>query len=559
MPELTLPTNQPASNPPISPSPPTLTPSINPKPSPPVNLSIEPNPTASTESPRRSGKKRWLLVGLLVLIIIAIGVGIYLKYISSNKTADAKKDIPLVNFGISSGDGEVPNYPITYLADDADVYIASQMYEGLTGFSNQTQVVPLLATSWSNPNDTTWIFNLRHNVKFHTGRTMTATDVKFSLNYAMSHENDDNGNSVFLELSDISKVNVLNPYKVEIITSSPDAVLLSQLGAIGIVDSHAKVGSYDAGTGPYIVKPGTTPTSTSIDLEAVNNYWGGHVYTREVDIRFYGNDNKMASDVNSGKLDMAGPLTNGQLAIIKSYHPLHVLDQGLEYIGVNTERTGSPLQSVAARQALAYALNIPAVLKAGGLIGQQVSQIVPRVLPGYNPNITNTPYDPAKAKQLLAGVSNLNESLTFAYTSDNAGVAAEIIKELEAVGFHIQPMLVDNLGDLADNADGGQYDLFLLGDSSSTIDGLDLLTDLLEDVQYYDNTQIDNLVNQTENTLSSATRIADMQQIATIVANDKPIIPLYVETEVWAYTKPYIFTQDQPDVATDIYLWKMHE
>ena len=43
------------------------------------------------------------------------------------------------------------------------------------------EYAPVLATSWSsNANKTVWTFHLRHGVKFHSGREMTATDVKYS-------------------------------------------------------------------------------------------------------------------------------------------------------------------------------------------------------------------------------------------------------------------------------------------------------------------------------------------------------------------------------------------
>jgi peptide/nickel transport system substrate-binding protein len=434
------------------------------------------------------------------------------------------------------------------------------MFEGLVGYKDQTKVVPLLATSWSTPDDNTWVFNLRHNVKFNTGRTMTAADVKYSLDYAVANQNANNGYSAFYFVANkIKQVTVDNAYQVTITTTSPDAVLLNQLGLIGIVDSKAKLGDFNAGTGPYVVKPGTTPTASTIDLVAANNYWGGHIYTREVKINLYTDPNKLITDMANGKIDLAGPLTDSQLGKLKSYNTINVGYQGVQYMTLNLNRLGSPFQTLAARQAVAYALNIPAILKASGYQGQQASQIVPLILPGHNPTIQNTPYNPSKAKQLLATVVNANSPITFAYPAGLGSEGSEITNELNAVGFNVKSTQVADFGTFITDANAGQFDLFTAGDTSATVDGLDILTDLLANNKNYDNPQIDSLLTAAGDTLNVSDRINDMQEIATIVANVKPDIPLYIQNQVFALTKPYVITPSLPDLESSAYFWQVYQ
>src|SRR5690349_9539344 len=55
------------------------------------------------------------------------------------------------------------------------------VFEPLIWFSEATsQNEPLLATTWSNPDPNTWVFNLRRDVKFHDGSDFTADDVVHS-------------------------------------------------------------------------------------------------------------------------------------------------------------------------------------------------------------------------------------------------------------------------------------------------------------------------------------------------------------------------------------------
>ena len=212
------------------------------------------------------------------------------------------------------------------------VFTDSQLFEGLVGYQDQIKIKPMLATSWSNPDDSTWVFNLRHNVKFHSGRTMTADDVKYSLDYAVAHQGD-NGSATQLALaSSINSVKVLNPYQVQITTNGPDAVLLNRLAALYVVDSKAKLGDPNAGTGPYMIKPGTIkPNASALDLVAVNNYWGGHVYTRAVHFQEDATEDQMTKDAAAGKLDIAGDFNDKQVAQVKSAQPKAIWSKPSSY------------------------------------------------------------------------------------------------------------------------------------------------------------------------------------------------------------------------------------
>src|SRR4029453_17430967 len=64
-----------------------------------------------------------------------------------------------------------------------EIIAMNNMYEQLTRYNAETQQVdPLLATEWTTTDDgTTWRFTIRDGVRFHSGRRMTADDVKASI------------------------------------------------------------------------------------------------------------------------------------------------------------------------------------------------------------------------------------------------------------------------------------------------------------------------------------------------------------------------------------------
>jgi peptide/nickel transport system substrate-binding protein len=410
----------------------------------------------------------------------------------------------------------------------------------------------------------TWIFNLRHGVKFHSGRTMNATDVAYSLNYAIAHQSDSGGDTALAFAGAIKQVKIINSYKVEIITNGPDAVLLNQLADLYIIDSKAKPGDPNAGTGPYTVEGDSIkPNATSVNLVASNDYWGGHVYTREVHIQEDATPDQLASDVANGKLDLSGDFDEQQLATvkakIKNYQLIKVPDLGVSYIELNTEKTTSPLYSLAARQAIGYALNIPTILKAGAILGTQASQLIPSAIPGHDPSIMNTQYNPSKAKQLLSGVPNLSTPISLFYPSGDGGQVAEIAKELDAVGFNVKVSEIGDLGTLVNMEFAGQGDMFYLAYVSSTLDGLDIINNTVAGTQNFSSAELTSLINQTDVAFNPATRNADLYKIEHLVASDIPAVPLYTETRTYILTKPYTIKNNLPDILTGTYFWQTYQ
>lgn len=515
-------------------------------------------PISGQPAPKRSGHKLKLIILVIIIAAVAGAAGYATSHHHTSSATVIKKDIPVLTYGMEGAE-KTAQYPIDSTDTAIQLQIDAQLFEGLVQYENQTKIAPLLATSWSNPNNSTWIFNLRQGVKFHSGRMMTAQDVKYTLDYAVAHQDDVDASLMSLA-SSIKQVDVTGTYQVKITTDGPDPVLLNRLAFLGILDSKAKLGDYDAGTGPYVVKPGSTPSTKSFDLVAFNGYWGGHVYTREVDITITPDSNQLANDAKDGKLDLSGDFTTGQLSKIKDYRPINVPDLGISFIGLNTEKATSPLHSLAARQAAAYALDVPAILKAAGLQGEQASQLVPTAIPGHDPSIVNTPYNPTKAKQLLASVSGgTTTPLTFIYPPNDTPQANVITKELGAAGFNVKATQAPDLDTLVNEAFGGQADIYFLTYTSDTLDGLDILSSLLQNNSDYDSPTIDTLATQAGSTLDPATRISLLQKIAQQVAANVPYIPIYNLNRVYALTKPYKVTVDLPSDQAGVYFWKVYQ
>lgn len=532
-----------------------------------AGVSAEPTPSADTtaasgDAPVVSpgGKKRKpLVIGLVLVVVAAIIAGGAYAWISHNRDkTPAKQDIPVLSYGLREAGMQV-NYPSNTNSSSSDQVLV-QLFEGLVRYQDQTKVVPLLATGWTNPANNEWVFTLRQGVKFHSGRPFTSADVKSSLDYAVAHQDDQDGATAMALASTIKSVDAMGAYKVKITTDGPDPTLLNRLASLFITDSKAKAGDPDAGTGPYIIKPGTTPSGTSVDLQAVNDYWGGHVYTREVKFTGVTDTAKLASATAAGTYDIAGYFPVAELSKLHPVQTLAIPDSGVSFLGLNTQRAGSPLTSLAARQAVGYALNVPAIMKAGGVDGEQASQLIPTTIPGHDPSIGNVSYNLDKAKKLLATVPNASTPITLSYGETVAGAAQEMIKELTAAGFTVKGQPESSINTLVGIALSGKTDMYHLSYNSDIFDGLDIIDSLVLGNANFSDDSISALATQASSVLDPATRIHLLQQVEQKIAAQVPDVPLYTQVRSFVVTKHYKnITVDIPTTQAGVYLWKVYQ
>jgi peptide/nickel transport system substrate-binding protein len=135
------------------------------------------------------------------------------------------------------------------------------LYEGLTRFDATANIQPCLATSWENPDPLTWVFQLRQGVKFHDGSTVTADDVKYSLDRVLD-PNMPGSNRPYFEA--IKEVQVVDPATVKILLNRPFVPLLGALasGTGALIISKAwgeaqaaqgitEFATAEMGTGPF--------------------------------------------------------------------------------------------------------------------------------------------------------------------------------------------------------------------------------------------------------------------------------------------------------------------
>jgi len=305
-----------------------------------------------------------------------------------------------------------------------DVNYTIQVFDMLYILDEQSKPVPRLALSHRIVNPTTWEFKLRPGVKFHDGTTMTARDVKFSID----RMTDPQTKALFASFwGPIKEVKAVDNLTVQIVTKSPDPILLKRLSldlAIMPADLFQKEGAekffqHPVGTGPFKFVSWTR--NDRMVLDANEAYWDGPPKMKRLVIRPIPEAATRLAELQTGNADIAPaipPFLVEQLKAAPNATVQSVPGGRVMFLYLNTLAKG-PLQDKRVRQALNYAINrkaiIDNVLKGSGI---EVADCLTPYHFGYDPSLKPYPYDPAQAKKLLAE-AGYGKGLKLVFNSPN--------------------------------------------------------------------------------------------------------------------------------------------
>lgn len=505
-----------------------------------------------------NGKRRLLKAFCLLIIIGLLAAGGWLAYNKHHSTAKTlapaqRQNIPLLKIGVEQG-----SYGALYpdMSDTEYSFLTNaQMFEGLVRYENKSQIVPDLATRWTNPDSKTWLFTIKSGVKFHDGHTLSANDVKYSLDTVIASDSD----LAQTFASSIASVDVVGSNQVKITTSTPDPTLLNKLSFLYVIDANLPKGDEPslAGTGPYEIKPGTTPTDTNVQMVAFDGYHGGRPTTRALQFGSASDGPSLVADYKAGKFNVIGPVSPSDVKSAGSAKQFIVNEADISFIGFNTVQPG-PAQNKLVREAIRYAVNAAAIGKAYGQEVTPESQLIPPSIPGYNPAITPYKQDIAKAKQLLAQAGYPN-GLTLRFsTGDTAGKLAAITDELKQAGITLTVDEHSDFDEFISYFSAGKAEMYDVAYSSDTLDGLDIYTTTLPAANY-NNAQFNDLVSQASTTNDPAKRLKILQNIAVVINGDIPVVPLYSTSNIWLTDKQYNLRQDLPSAGTSVYFYQAYQ
>lgn len=286
----------------------------------------------------------------------------------SASTPPARGEIDSFSWAVYA---EPPTLDYTVAFDYPQNTILSNVCESLMRWTPALTTEPGLAEKASNPDPTTWVYDLRPGVRFHDGKEMTADDVVFSLGRQIDPDNAAAWAQVFQNVSAITKT---GPLQVTVTLKKPDSQFPQYMAsAAGVVASKAGVeaAGKDYGTtgglactGPFQL--GTWNKGQSIELDRFDGYWGTKAKAKKAVFRILTDPSARTNAMLSGEVD------GGYLIPTESYARLRAsgagtlwFGEGLSTVNVNITNMNGPLGDVRVRRALSLALDRTGFVKAG--------------------------------------------------------------------------------------------------------------------------------------------------------------------------------------------------
>jgi len=385
-------------------------------------------------------------------------------------------------------------------------YVLQNVLEGLMGFAPGTMSdpIPVLAAEQPTitPDGLSYTFPLRQGVKFHDGTDFNAEAVKYNFDRWTSIPTDLQPIAQYAGIifgfgddSLIQAVDAVDASTVKITLRRPNSSFLTYLTLPYFEISSPtalKAGKADnsvvdpaqipyaqgvqpaaIGTGPFTFKEWVKNDHVTIERNA--DYWDAPNAAKLDEIVFkpVPDSTAVINGLQAGDIDLAEIVSPVDVPTIQGNADLQLLDRenSCNTVQVSINQTHAPMDQLAVRQAIGYAVNKQAYIDAfyGGL-GTPADNFMPLTIQYAKPLGLPT-YDPDKAKSLLTGFTAEQLTLDFwwpsevsrPYMPDPKGLFEAVSRDLTAVGFTVTPHTDVWSPNYLDNAYKGQYQNWLLG------------------------------------------------------------------------------------------------
>jgi ABC-type transport system substrate-binding protein len=442
------------------------------------------------------------------------------------------------------------------------------VFDGLTRFDPNAKVEPALAERWEvTPNGLTYTFHLRRGVTFHDGTPLSATTVVTSWQRALDPATK-SGAAQFLfpikgarefnagTAKTISGLSVRDDTTLIVTLAEPLAIFIKMIAmpVAAIVPRPDRIpanfGEHPIGTGPWKLVEWKHDDYLLFAKNAA--YYGGAPKTDTLRARIIAEPSTAVAEYESGNVDVIQiPASEARdWEEDESRKPMLMSTPALElvYIGINTTR--GPLVDARVRQAINYAIDVDRIIER--LIsgrGTRAAGVVPPALGGYDKSRRPYPYDPAKAKALLAAAGHPNGidiELWTSVTPIYLRIAETIQAYLNKVGIRTKIVQRESAASRG-AARKGQTDMILKDWYADYPDAEDFLYPLLHstnkgaggNVSFFSNAAFDSIVTASRHELDENKRNRLYQQADSIAFTEAPMVFLYFYNELYS-VQPWI-------------------
>lgn len=435
------------------------------------------------------------------------------------------------------------------------------VFDGLVDVDDHLQLVPALATSWETSSDgLSLTVHLRPGVRWHDGQPFSSADVRFT--YDTIRDPDVTPTIAKSDYASISRIETPDDLTVVFWLKRPDASLLSKL-TTGIAPRHLLEGQ-DLATAPFNQQPvGTGPfrleswqSNQQLTFVANPDYFGGKPRLERIVWKIAPDSNALTLQLLSGEVDGAAVSTPADLSRIQRDPHLTVYPVLGGELQISLQLQNPLFQDRQVRQALAYALDKGAMVEKlmAGAATIATSDILPNSW-AYNPDVDTYPYDPARARSLLAqagwqpgpdgvlvkdGQPFRFELITDAGNELHRQIALLVRQQWAEIGIQVDVTFLERNALVSDRVLKGRFEAALLQSSVRADPDLSRRfhsrsIEAGQNFLHYANPEVDDLLDRGLAAQGRAERQAIYFEVQRLIAADLPQIPLFYPQTGYAF------------------------
>jgi peptide/nickel transport system substrate-binding protein len=432
--------------------------------------------------------------------------------------------------------------------------IDALMFDNLLAHDEHLSVKPALAYSWDIPDPRTYVFHLRHEVRFCDGRPLTSRDVKWSFDSILQGKVRSPKASTYRF---VESVEAPDDYTVIFHLKQPWSALLWNVAGgegMGIVPfgSGEEISRNPVGSGAF--KFVSAEQDREVVIARNDNYWGPQAKINRVRFMVVPDPTTRALELRKGSADVEiNALTPDTEVTLERESQLAIMRGPGTRVGYMAFNLRDPiLQDVRVRRAIAYALNRPAMVH---YLLRDTARLASSILPpeswAYDGSVQQYPHDPQKARQLLDQAGYLEKDgirfhLTMKTSTEEGSraMAAVFQQELRDIGIALDIRSFESATFFSD-VTHGEFQVYSLrwvgGNEDPDIFGyvFDSANIIPKGAnrQFYSNPKVDALIYKAQIEADQSKRKTDYAEIQQILANDLPYVYLWYFNNVMVYSK----------------------
>jgi peptide/nickel transport system substrate-binding protein len=444
--------------------------------------------------------------------------------------------------------------------------------ETLMEMDQEGKLRPALAESSERRNPTTYVYNLRKDVKFWNGAPMTSDDVVYSLK---RNQAKDSATSIFF--TNVKDVTAEGKYTVVVTLKQPDTTweyvpaysgqIVEKKFGEAAGDKLGTPGTLTMGTGPWKIE--SFNPDSGVELVRNDDWWGGEAPAERVSIKFLTDEASTSLALRSGEIDGVFDADPSAVSDIPDVDLLEAPGTAIGWISMNTQ--AAPFDDVHVRRAIAYATNREGMVEAAfrGKATPMKTLVPPTLYPNVAPldevegayaDLPDYPYDLEAAKKELA-MSKYPDGFSTTVLGGNSYPTwiktAEILSaDLAKIGIDMKveevPMSQwlevfygprEKLGIMIGQVETGPpdptfYPSILLDSSGAVANGLNEAV--------YKNPEVDKLIASAKATGNNDVRFDDMMKMLQITGEDVPYVPTWSPQKLAAVSSSFEYEEFSP-------------